>query len=182
MRLGLLKGLILYLSITVTACGAKQGIITETWFTFDNYSIEIDAGDDETRVSVLPSLWILFEDSVFKGDMKLVLHYPSTEERIDLAVISIFSPNQPRADLPQVKVKTSYMILDELVEEQTLDNPVFAEGEWTKLGEYKLKPGGEEKVKIPGAAGHKLVVIRSEIYDKDGEELLSRYLHGFEIE
>jgi hypothetical protein len=169
------------LILATTACG-RQATVVNTWFSIDDYSFNIEIGEGAPELELSPTLRVMPKADEFKGALKLILRYPKAEERLDVMVVDIFSKNKPKVELPKTKVKVSYLMLDDLLENHDFDAPEIAEGKWKKLGTYNLKPGQEKTLKIPGAASHKLVIIRSEIYDAAGEELLSRYLHGFEVE
>lgn len=169
------------LIFAATACG-KDATVVNTWFSFDNYSFNIEIGEDAPELELSPSLRVMPKEDEFKGTLKLILRYPLPEERLDVMVVDIFSKRKPKVELPRIKVKVAYLVLDELIEDHSFDEPVLAEAAWRSYATYALKSGQEKTLKIRGAANHRLVVIRSEIYDEKGEELLSRYLHGFELE
>lgn len=165
----------------VTACTAKR-MVVDTWFSLADYSINIEADSASTRVELSPTLRITPKDTSFQGALKLVLRYPTAKERVDLALISIFSKNEPEAKLPDVKIDVGVLLLDTLIEDKSFDNPLIKEGAWSSGWRYSMKPGQEKLLTVDVPASAKLVVVRSEIYAKDGKTLLAKYLHGFEIE
>jgi len=174
-------------ALTTTACGQKA-VVTETWFSVDDYSLEINSDDQGTKISATPSLWVNPADSTFKSSLELVIHYPSADERLDIGLISIFSSQKPEVDLPDIKVELSYMFLSERPETdsdedgEAVENPLENEDNWKNIGTYSLKPGKEKKIKIAGAASHRIVMIRSMIYVDGEEEPVVKYTHGFELE
>lgn len=173
--------IILGFVLATLACGSKATVVN-TWFSFDNYSFNIEIGEGAPELDLSPSLRVMPKADEFKGSLKLIMRYPKAEERLEVMVVDIFSERKPKVELPRIKVKVTYLLLDELIEDHSFDAPVLAEADWKRYATYSLKSGQEKTLKIAGAANHKLVVIRSEIYDEKGEELLSRYLHGFELE
>jgi hypothetical protein len=181
MSKGILRVLGVSLIFTAAACG-RDAAVTNTWFSFDNYSFNIEVGEDAPELELSPSLRVMPKSDEFKGTLKLTLRYPLPEERLDVMVVDVFSERKPKVKLPKIKVKVYYLLLDELIEDHSFEEPVLAEAAWKSYGTYALKSGQERNLKIAGAANHRLVVIRSDIYDEAGEELLLRYLHGFEVE
>jgi len=181
MRTRIPVALISVLMLAATACG-KEAVVVNTWTSVEGYSFNIEIGEQAPELDLSPSLRVMSKSDKFKGTLKLVMRYPKAEERLDVMVVDIFSKRKPKVGLPKIKVKVACLLLDELIEDHNFDAPQVAEGDWKRLGTYTLKPGQEKTLKVKGAANHKLVVIRSEIYDADGKTLLVRYLHGFELE
>lgn len=168
------------LAVSVTACAARRAVVN-TWFSVSDYSINIEADSASTRVKLSPTLRVFPKDSTFKGALRLVLRYPTAKERVDLALVSIFSKNEPEAKLPDVKVDVGVLLLDTLIEDKSFDNPLIKEGSWSSGWRYAMKPGQEKLLTVDVPLAAKLVVVRSEIYSEDGKTLLVKYLHGFEI-
>jgi len=178
--------LLTFLALVVIACGI-EGTVTGTWLSISDYSMEIESGDGGTSMSVPPSLRVESYDTVFTNNLEFELYYPSAEDRLDVALASIFSSDEPEVELPRIKVALDYMVLDTLLEDTGFDNPAFEDGEWMELDNYTLKPGKEKRVEVPKVAGHTLVVVRCLVYPLDsgeitGEAPLISYMFGFELE
>lgn len=177
----MIKYISFFLIVFVVGCGKERKIVN-TWFTLDNYAISINADSISTNINVSPSVRIAADDTVFKGSLKLTLRYPKADERADIGFISLFSSAETKVKLPKAKFDVSYLLLDTLIEDKSFTNPLIEKGAWAGGWLYTLKPGQEVKLKIEIPSHAKLVTVRTQIYAEDGKTLLSRYLHGFEIE
>ncbi|MBN2379868.1 hypothetical protein JXM67_08725 [candidate division WOR-3 bacterium] len=180
------KILMTFLALVAIACGI-EGRITGTWISVSDYSMEVESGAQGAQVSVPPSLRVEDYDTTFTDNLDFTLHYPSAEDRLDMAILSVFSSDKPELELPTIKVDADYMLFDTLIEDTGFDNPLFEQGEWTELDTYGLKPGHKKQVQVPKAAGHKLVVVRCLVSIADsgettGEDAVIRYMFGFELE
>lgn len=175
-----MKKVFLITTLIILGCAGRQGTVLKTWTSLDDYAISISTDQGNVEMTVTPSVRVETIDDVFYKHLNLNIRYPDADERIDVGIISIFSSDEPRVELLPIRVEVDYILLDEATASDEFDDP--SPRDWKTEGSYRMNPGDDRKLKIRNAAGRRMVVVRSQLYNARDGELLTRYLHGFEIE